>query len=104
VSAHSAVERREDGRIVRFVEKPSPAEAPSNWISAGVIVFEPAIMKFIATDRPVDFGFDVFPAVLRAGEAIYGYEMGEDEGLWWIDTPEHYERVTGVWRDGFPGG
>jgi len=37
VSAHSAVERREDGRIVRFVEKPRPEEAPSHWISAGVM-------------------------------------------------------------------
>jgi mannose-1-phosphate guanylyltransferase len=104
VSAHSAVERREDGRIVRFVEKPKNDEAPSQWISAGVVVFEPEIMSFIPAGRPSDFGFDVFPAVLDAGKAIYGYQMAEDEGLWWIDTPEHYERVTALWRDGFPGG
>jgi mannose-1-phosphate guanylyltransferase len=103
VSAHSAVERRPDGRIVRFVEKPRPEEAPSHWISAGVIVFEPEIMSFIPPDRPADFGFDVFPAVLRAGGAIYGYEMGPDEGLWWIDTPESHARVTALWREGFPG-
>jgi NDP-sugar pyrophosphorylase family protein len=66
-------------------------------------VFEPAIMTFIPDDRPSDFGFDVFPAALRAGEAIYGYEMGPGEGLWWIDTPEHHARVTALWRDGFPG-
>ena len=104
VSAHSAVERAADGRIVRFVEKPRAEEAPSHWISAGVVVFEPAIMTFIPRDRPADFGFDVFPAALRTGEAIYGYEMSEAEGLWWIDTPEHYERVTTLWRNGFPGG
>jgi len=104
VSAHSAVERRDDGRIVRFVEKPPPAEAPSHWISAGVIVFEPAIMRFIPGDRPADFGFDVFPALLRAGERLYGYEMSADEGLWWIDTPESHARVTALWRDGFPSG
>jgi len=102
VSAHSAVDRAADGRIVRFVEKPTPAEAPSHWISAGVIVFEPAIAAFIPEGRPADFGFDVFPAVIRAGEAIYGYEMGANEGLWWIDTPEHYERVSALWSDGFP--
>jgi len=104
VSAHSAVERQPDGRIVRFVEKPRPEEAPSHWISAGVIVFEPTIMSFIPADRPADFGFDVFPAVLRAGERIFGYEMGPDEGLWWIDTPESHARVTALWREGFPGG
>lgn len=104
VSAHSAVERTPDGRIVRFVEKPAAADAPSHWISAGVVVFEPAIFKYIDADRKVDFGFDVFPAVLRAGDAIYGYEMGADEGLWWIDTPEHHRRVTALWRDGFTSG
>ena len=60
VSAHSAVERRADGRIVRFVEKPAPADAPSQWISAEVIVFEPAVFEYIDAGRPVDFGFDVF--------------------------------------------
>ena len=104
VSAHSAVERRADGRIVRFVEKPKRGEAPSQWISAGVVVFEPAIMEYIPAGRPADFGFDVFPAALQAGEAIYGYEMAADEGLGWSDTPEHYRRVTALWRDGFPGG
>lgn len=104
VSAHSAVERRADGRIVRFVEKPRPEQAPSHWISAGVVVFEPRIMAFIPPDRPADFGFDVFPALLAAGEPLFGYEMGPDEGLWWIDTPESHARVTAHWREGFPSG
>ena len=104
VSAHSAVDRRDDGRIMRFVEKPKPAEAPSHWISAGVVVFEPRIMAYIPPDRPADFGFDVFPALLAAGEPLFGYEMGPDEGLWWIDTPESHARVTAQWREGFPSG
>ena len=104
VSPHSAVERRPDGRIVRFVEKPKNDEAPSHWISAGVIAFEPEIFDYIEPERAADFGFDVFPAVLQAGEHIYGYEMRGDEGLWWIDTPEHYARVTALWRGGFPDG
>jgi len=103
VSAHSAVERRPDGQIVRFVEKPKNDEAPSQWISAGVIVFEPKVFDYIDEGRPVDFGFDVFPALLRAGEKIYGYEMSPDEGLWWIDTPESHARVTTLFRGGFPG-
>jgi NDP-sugar pyrophosphorylase family protein len=103
VSAHSAVERRADGRIVAFVEKPKPGEAPSHWISAGVIVFEPRVFQYIDPGRKLDFGFDVFPALLRAGEGVYGYEMSADEGLWWIDTPDHYERVAALWSAGFPG-
>lgn len=103
VSPHSAVERTPDGRIVRFVEKPKNEEAPSHWISAGVIVFEPKVFDYIEPGRSADFGFDVFPALLAAGEAIYGYEMSPDEGLWWIDTPESHARVTAFFRDGFPG-
>jgi len=102
VSPHSAVERTAEGRILRFVEKPKNDEAPSHWISAGVIVFEPKVFDYIEPGRQVDFGFDVFPALLRAGEAIYGYEMSPSEGLWWIDTPENHARVTALFRDGFP--
>jgi hypothetical protein len=29
--------------------------------------------------------------------------MSADEGLWWIDTPDHYERVAALWSAGFPG-
>ena len=93
VSAHSAVERREDGRIVRFVEKPRPEEAPSHWISAGMNVMDPEVLKFIGERAPLDFGFDVFPRLLREDKRLQGYRMGSREGLWWIDTPEHYARV-----------
>lgn len=102
VSAHSAVEIEGDTRITRFIEKPRPGEGPSNWISAGVIVFQPAILDFIPARIPCDLGFDVFPRVLGVGERVYGYYMTGQEGLWWIDTPEQYKRTSELWKDGFP--
>ena len=103
VSPHSAVDIRADDRIVRFVEKPTAAEAPSHWISAGVIAFEPEVLDFIPADRPSDLGFEVFPRLLSGGLPVYGYYLTGTEGLWWIDTPEAYRRVSALWQDGAPG-
>jgi mannose-1-phosphate guanylyltransferase len=102
VSAHSSVEIDPDTRITRFVEKPKPSEAASHWISAGVIVFEASVLDKIPATVPCDLGFDVFPALLGGGEGLYGYEMARDEGLWWIDTAEHYQRTQELWKNGFP--
>src|SRR5438105_3089272 len=48
--------------------------------------------------RPVDFGRDVFPALLAQGRPLYGYRMAENEGLWWIDRPEDLAWVEGHWH------
>jgi mannose-1-phosphate guanylyltransferase len=102
VTPHSAVELQPDDRITRFVEKPKAEEAPSHWISAGMNVMESAVLDCIPDDRPCDFGFDVFPRLLRERHRIKGYKMGPHEGLWWIDTPEHYARVAALWKNGAP--
>ena len=102
VSPHSAVELQLDARITRFVEKPKPEEAPSHWISAGVNVLEPQVLDRIPVNRPSDFGYDIFPLLAAQGEKLYGYCMSQEEGLWWIDTPEHYWRICDLWKGGFP--
>jgi mannose-1-phosphate guanylyltransferase len=102
VSPHSAVEIQPDTRITGFIEKPRREEAPSHWISAGVIVFEARVLNRIPATVPCDLGFDVFPRLLAEGERLYGYYMAGNEGLWWIDTPGHYERTSALWKDGLP--
>jgi mannose-1-phosphate guanylyltransferase len=102
VSPHSAVEILADNRIVRFVEKPKQGEEPSHWFSAGVNVMEPEITNYIPTGQWYDIGYHLFPKLLAEGERLYGYYMTGDEGLWWIDTPQHYKRMCELWKDGFP--
>src|SRR5436305_915134 len=63
---------REDGSIDRFLEKPTWGQVFSDTINTGIYVLEPEIFDFIAADRPVDFSEDVFPAILEAGEPLYG--------------------------------
>lgn len=101
VTKHSAVELQRDMRITRFIEKPKPEEAPSHWISAGMMVLEPAVLEYVPDDGFADLGFHVFPALVAGGEKLYGYTMGDSEGLWWIDTPEDYARVSRQWSAGF---
>ena len=40
-SAFGVVDMDDRGRVSRFVEKPPPGEAPSNWINAGTYLIEP---------------------------------------------------------------
>lgn len=100
VTPHSAVEFEPDGRITRFIEKPQPHQTTSSWISAGVLIVEPRALEFITEGTPCDFGFDLFPQLLAAGEPVFGYRMRPHEGLWWIDTPDDYSRVCRLAAEG----
>jgi NDP-sugar pyrophosphorylase family protein len=90
-SGIAALDRQ--GRITRFLEKPRPGQVFSHWVSAGIFVLEPPVLEEIPAAGAPDFGRDVYPALLAAGTPIYGYRMGTDEGLWWIDTPEDLRKV-----------
>lgn len=81
-----------DDRILRFVEKPSPQQAISHWVSAGLLLCDPRVLRFIGAP-PTDFGYDVLPALLAAGEQLIGYRMGAEEPLHWIDTPDDLART-----------
>lgn len=90
-------------RITRFLEKPAPSEVFSHWVNAGIYVLEPTVLDAIPPGRAVDFGRDVFPAMLAAADALYGYRMSESEQLWWIDRPEDLRRVERLWQSIGPG-
>lgn len=83
----------EEGRFVRFLEKPQPHQIFSHWVSAGIFVLEPQFLDLIPPRGASDFGRDIFPAALVRDLALYGYRMSEEEKLWWIDTPQDLQRV-----------
>jgi NDP-sugar pyrophosphorylase family protein len=78
-------------RIVRFLEKPRADQVFSRWVNAGIFIMEPAVLDFIPKDCPSDFGRDVLPNLLAAGQPLYGYRMTEE--LWWVDSQEDLERT-----------
>lgn len=68
-----------DGQIIRFVEKPDWSGVYSNLANTGIYILEPEVLKHIPDKGMPDFGKDIFPALLKNKERLYGYEM---DGYW----------------------
>jgi mannose-1-phosphate guanylyltransferase len=90
-SSFGVVATDEDGRVQRFVEKPSRESAPSRMINAGTYVVEPAMLERVAVDARVSVERVVFPAVASEGR-LFAW-CTED---YWIDTgrPELYRQAN----------
>src|SRR4029450_12091764 len=69
----------DDGRIERFLEKPSWGQVFSDTINTGVYVLEPEGLEHVPTDRPDDFSNELFPRLLEMGRPLYGMAM---DGYW----------------------
>ena len=82
----------EQGRMVRFLEKPQPQQIFSRWVSAGLMVWESRVLADIPAGQPCDWGRDLLPRWVET-KRVFGYQLGAVDRLWWIDTPEDYRRV-----------
>jgi mannose-1-phosphate guanylyltransferase/phosphomannomutase len=51
----------EQGKIKKFLEKPSWGEVFSDTVNTGIYIIEPEILEFIPQDKPFDFSKDLFP-------------------------------------------
>jgi mannose-1-phosphate guanylyltransferase/phosphomannomutase len=69
----------EDGRVERFLEKPSWGQVFSDTINTGIYVLEPEVLKHIPKNRPYDFSKELFPLLLEMGRPIYGHVL---DGYW----------------------
>src|SRR2546428_2575337 len=62
-----------DGRITKFLEKPSWGEVFSDTINTGIYVIEPRVLERYQVGESFDFSKDLFPQLLADGEPLYGY-------------------------------
>jgi mannose-1-phosphate guanylyltransferase/phosphomannomutase len=69
----------EDGRIERFLEKPTWGEVFSDTINTGIYVLEPEVLAEIPAEVAHDFSKELFPHLLEAGAPLYGFVT---EGYW----------------------
>jgi mannose-1-phosphate guanylyltransferase len=104
-SRFGVVPTDDDGRVLAFVEKPAPGEAPTNLINAGTYVFEPSVLGRIPAGRAVSVERETFPALVEAG-TLYA----QSGSTYWIDvgTPSHYlqaqlDLIDGVWGEPVDG-
>ncbi len=57
-------------------------------VNAGVYAVEPAVLGFFSDARPLDWGRDVFPAMLAAGAPLAGHLIEDGGYCLGLDTPE----------------
>ena len=98
-SGFGVVDLADGDRIVRFVEKPAPGEAPSSWANAGTWIFEPAVLDHIP-DEKMDGSLErlVFPSLIADGFRVQGFPSN----AYWMDvgTSERYTRLHADILDG----
>jgi mannose-1-phosphate guanylyltransferase/phosphomannomutase len=70
--AYGIVITEPDGRIVRFLEKPSWGEVFSDTVNTGIYVLEPEALERVPAEREFDFSRDLFPALMECGVPLYG--------------------------------
>jgi mannose-1-phosphate guanylyltransferase len=79
-SRFGVVELDAGSRILRFVEKPSKAEAPSRLINAGIYLIEPSVLRQIPFNQKVSLEREVFPALALRGK-LGGFKLSD----YWFD-------------------
>lgn len=85
VSQSGIVALDDDGRIRQFIEKPRPDQVISHLVNTGLYLLESDVLRYLPAERQLDFGHQVFPEMLAAGEALYAIEGSGS--LTPIDTP-----------------
>jgi mannose-1-phosphate guanylyltransferase / phosphomannomutase len=62
----------DDGRIQRFLEKPTWGQVFSDTVNTGIYVMEPEVLKEVAPGEVVDWSGQVFPRLLERGAPLFG--------------------------------
>lgn len=98
-SQFGIVETDDTGKVLRFVEKPQPAETTSRFASAGTYVFEPEALEAMPGTHKLSIERVVFPEMVRNGQlyamATDGFWIDAGRPLTYIDANVHYGRIEG---------
>ena len=91
-TSYGLIETDAQGRVTRFLEKPSWSQVTTNMINAGTYILEPDVMAYIPPQTSFSFEHELFPLLLERGVPIYAYPSA----AYWIDigTPEKYLRLN----------
>jgi mannose-1-phosphate guanylyltransferase len=84
--AFGLVDTDDEGRVLAFREK--PADPIPGDVNAGTYLLDPAVLRRWSPDRPISIEREIFPEVIAAGAAVFGYPGN----CYWMDlgTPEKY--------------
>ncbi len=87
----------DDGRVERFLEKPTWGQVFSDRINTGIYVIEPWVLDEVPPG-PYDFSADLFPKLMEQGHALFGIVC---DGYWCdVGSRESYLEVHADILDG----
>lgn len=96
----------DDGRIIRFLEKPGWGEVFSDTANTGIYILSPDIFKYIKSNEVFDFSKDLFPILLKQNKPMYGYITDD----YWCDIGDlgaymqaHVDIMNGMVKVNIPG-
>ena len=69
----------ENGRILRFQEKPRPEDAYSNLASSGIYILKKSAFNEITAGSTYDFARQLFPKLMDENQQFYAWEIN---GFW----------------------
>lgn len=79
VTEFGVADVQKDGKIIGFVEKPKPEDAPSDLINAGAYLLEPLVLDYIEKERLVSMEKEIFPQIIKDTDRFYGFKF---KGYW----------------------
>lgn len=68
-----------EGRVERFVEKPSWGQVVASTVNTGIYVLTKEAMDKVPEGKSYDFGKELFPKLLAEGKPLYGFVT---DGYW----------------------
>ncbi len=91
-TSYGVVSSEADGRIKRFIEKPSRNRMFSDAVNTGIYILSENAVGLIPENTSCDFASDLFPHMLTEKRALYSFEC---EGDWCdIGTLWDYRRCN----------
>ncbi len=69
----------DEGRVERFLEKPTWGQVFSDTVNTGIYVLEPEVFDYIPAGQSYDFSQELFPKLFELGKPLYGTIA---EGYW----------------------
>jgi mannose-1-phosphate guanylyltransferase len=81
-SAFGVIEYDDNLYAKSFIEKPEPSEIKSNYINAGIYLFEPEVLKNIPGKKVVSIERETFPQLLKRGLKIAVFKSD----AYWMDV------------------
>lgn len=98
--------------ITSFQEKPKKEEALSKLVNLGIYIFEPEILDLIPPKEEYDFGFQLFPKLLKEKIPFYAFstdckwsDIGSLEEYWKVnlDSAEKFCGLDNEYHEQKPG-